>query len=96
MVLLLGVSMFLQQYSTPTAGLDPTQRKVMLFMPVILTGSFLIYPLPAGLTLYWLVNNTISVVQQVFLKTERRLNPYQATAIAGALMLVFAILLTKF
>lgn len=96
MVLLLGISMFLQQYSTPSAGLDPTQRKVMLFMPVILTGSFLIYPLPAGLTLYWLVNNTISVVQQVFLKTERRLNPYQATAIAGALMLVFAIVLTKF
>lgn len=95
MVLILGVSMFFQQYFTPSAGLDPTQRKVMLFMPLVLTGSFLIYPLPAGLVLYWVVNNTISIVQQVFLRTERRLNPYQATAIAGGAMFVFAVILTR-
>ncbi len=95
MVLILGVSMFFQQYYTPSAGLDPVQRKVMLYMPLVLTGSFLIYPLPAGLVLYWVVNNTISIVQQIFLKTERRLNPYQATAIAGGLMFLFAVLLTK-
>ena len=95
MVLILGVSMFFQQYYTPTAGLDPMQRKIMLFMPIVLTGSFLIYPLPAGLVLYWVVNNTISIVQQIFLRTDRKLNPYQATAIAGALMFIFALVLTR-
>lgn len=59
--LLMGATMFLQQWLSPAVG-DPTQRKVMLFMPLIFTFMFLSFP--AGLVLYWLVNNILSIVQQ--------------------------------
>jgi YidC/Oxa1 family membrane protein insertase len=58
---LMGGSMFLQQRLSP-APPDPTQAKVMMFMPVIFTGMFLNFP--AGLVLYWLVNNCLSILQQ--------------------------------
>lgn len=58
---LMGVTMFVQQKMTPVTG-DPTQAKVMQFMPLI----FLIFFLnaPAGLVLYWLMNNVLSIAQQ--------------------------------
>ena len=59
--LLMGVSMFLQQKMSPPPP-DPTQAKVMMFMPVIFTVLFVNFP--AGLVLYWLVNNVVSVLQQ--------------------------------
>ena len=59
--LLMGASMFLQQKMSPTSG-DPTQAKIMLFMPVIFTFLFLNFP--AGLVVYWLVNNLLSILQQ--------------------------------
>ncbi len=59
--LIMGASMFLQQKLTPTPG-DPTQAKVMLFMPLIFTVLFITFP--SGLVLYWLVNNVISIAQQ--------------------------------
>lgn len=59
--LLMGVSMFVQQSLNP-APQDPTQAKVMKFMPVIFTVFFLWFP--AGLVLYWLVNNLLSIGQQ--------------------------------
>lgn len=59
--LLMGASMFLQQRLTPAAG-DPTQQKVMMFMPVIFTVMFLNFP--AGLVIYWLCNNLLSIGQQ--------------------------------
>ncbi len=67
--LLMGASMFLQQYISP-AMLDPTQRKMMLFMPVIFTFMFLNFP--SGLVLYWLVNNIFSILQQWL--TLRKIN----------------------
>jgi len=42
---------------------DPTQAKIMLIMPVIFTFFFLNFP--SGLVLYWLVNNLLTVGQQV-------------------------------
>ena len=59
--LVMGASMFLQQKITPMPG-DPTQAKIMMFMPIIFTVLFLGFP--SGLVVYWLVNNIISIGQQ--------------------------------
>lgn len=59
--LVMGGTMFLQQKMTPQPG-DPTQAKIMMFMPVIFTFIFLNFP--AGLVIYWLTNNVISIAQQ--------------------------------
>lgn len=61
LTLLMGASMFVQQWMTPFAG-DPTQQRVMLIMPLIFTFMFINFP--AGLTLYWLVNNILTIAQQ--------------------------------
>jgi YidC/Oxa1 family membrane protein insertase len=59
--ILMGASMFLQQRLNP-APADPMQAKVMMFLPVFFTVIFLSFP--AGLVLYWLVNNLVSILQQ--------------------------------
>lgn len=59
--LIMGVTMFVQTKLNPTPP-DPMQAKIMLWMPVIFTGMFLFFP--AGLVLYWTVNNTLSIAQQ--------------------------------
>lgn len=59
--LVMGATMFLQQKLTPPAG-DPTQAKVMMFMPVVFTFLFLNFP--SGLVVYWLCNNVLSIAQQ--------------------------------
>lgn len=59
--ILMGVTMFLQQKMSP-APPDPTQAKVMMFLPVVFTFLFMTFP--AGLVLYWLTNNTLSIIQQ--------------------------------
>lgn len=60
--LLMGGSMYLLQKMSPTPVADPMQQKVMNFMPVIFTVFFLWFP--AGLVLYWLVSNLITIIQQ--------------------------------
>jgi len=59
--ILVGLSMFLQQKMSPPPP-DPAQAKMMMFLPVIFTVFFLRFP--AGLTLYWLTNNLLTVLQQ--------------------------------
>ena len=59
--LLMGGTMYLQQTMAPAMG-DPMQQRMMKMMPVIFTAMFLFFP--AGLVLYWLVNNVLSVAQQ--------------------------------
>jgi len=61
LTLLMGATMFLQQKMTPATG-DPTQQKVMMFMPLIFTFMFLNFA--SGLVLYWFVNNLLSIGQQ--------------------------------
>ena len=63
LTLLLGASMFLQQRMSPQTG-DPTQQRVMMFMPLLFTFMFIGFP--AGLTLYWLTNNVLTIAQQYF------------------------------
>ncbi len=60
--ILMGVSMFFIQKMSPTTITDPMQQKVMQFMPIIFTFFFLWFP--AGLVLYWLVSNLVTLLQQ--------------------------------
>lgn len=63
LVLLMGGSMILQQYLTPSTGMDPAQqRMMMILMPVMFTVMFVNFP--SGLVLYWLVNNVLTIAQQ--------------------------------
>lgn len=59
--LIMGVSMFVQQKLNPPPP-DPMQAKIMTWMPVFFTFFFLWFP--AGLVLYWVVNNLLSILQQ--------------------------------
>ena len=58
----LGVTMFLQQKFTPNTATDPTQKMVMKLMPLIF--SVMMFTLPAGLVVYILINNVLSIGQQ--------------------------------
>lgn len=59
--IIMGVTMFIQQKLNPTPP-DPTQAKIMQMMPFIFTFMFMWFP--AGLVLYWVVNNSLSIAQQ--------------------------------
>jgi len=58
---LMGISMVVQQKIMPTT-MDPTQAKMMMILPVGLT--FLFVTFPAGLVLYWVTNNVLTITQQ--------------------------------
>lgn len=62
--LLMGISMFLQQKLNP-APLDPIQQRIMMALPFVFTIFFAFFP--AGLVLYWVVNNVLSIAQQWFI-----------------------------
>jgi len=62
--IVMGATQFIQQKMTPTMG-DPMQAKIMLAMPIIFTFIFL--NLPSGLVIYWLLNNIISIGQQIYI-----------------------------
>jgi YidC/Oxa1 family membrane protein insertase len=59
--ILMGLSIFVQQKLNPTPP-DPMQAKMMMFFPLI--SVVFMWGLPSGLTLYWTVNNILSIVQQ--------------------------------
>jgi len=59
--ILMGATMYIQQKLNP-APVDPVQQKVFQFMPLVFTIFFLFFP--AGLVLYWVVNNGLSIIQQ--------------------------------
>jgi YidC/Oxa1 family membrane protein insertase len=61
LTLLMGGSMLAQQRMMPAAG-DPTQQRMMMFMPVIFTVMFINFP--SGLVLYWFASNVLSIAQQ--------------------------------
>ncbi|AOZ13024.1 MULTISPECIES: membrane protein insertase YidC [Pseudomonas] len=62
--IIMGATMFIQQRLNPTPP-DPMQAKVMKLMPIIFTFFFLWFP--AGLVLYWVVNNCLSIAQQWYI-----------------------------
>ena len=59
--LIMAATMFIQMRLNPTPP-DPLQAKIMMFMPVVFSIFFFFFP--AGLVLYWLVNNIVSIAQQ--------------------------------
>ncbi len=69
LTILMGASMFLQQWMTPSAG-DPNQKKMMMMMPLMFTFMFVSFP--AGLTVYWLVNNVLTIGQQYWINRRER------------------------
>ncbi len=95
MILIMGAAMFVQQYTTPNPSMDPTQRKTMLIMSLVFTLSFLIFPFPAGLALYMLVNTSISIVQQFYLQRDDAAAPFRGTALASVGIFLVAWILTK-
>jgi len=69
LTLLMGASMFLQQKMSPSTA-DPTQAKIMMFLPVVFTFMFLNFA--SGLVLYWFINNLLSVLQQVLINRDTK------------------------
>ena len=66
--ILMGASMYYQQKLTPSNFTDPIQEKVFKFLPVIFTFFFVTFP--AGLVLYWFVNNLFSIGQQFIVNAQ--------------------------
>lgn len=62
--LIMGATMLIQQKLNP-APPDPMQAKVMMFLPILFTALF--WNFPSGLVLYWIVNNTLSIMQQWYI-----------------------------
>lgn len=65
--ILMGITQFIQQKMTPTMG-DPMMAKMMMLMPLVLTFFFLNFP--AGLVIYWLFNNILSIGQQFYINKK--------------------------
>ena len=63
--ILTGISMYLLQKLQPMTMTDPMQQKIMQFMPVAMSLFFFIFP--AGLVLYWLISNVITLIQAKFI-----------------------------
>jgi YidC/Oxa1 family membrane protein insertase len=74
--ILLVVTQFLSQKMTPSPGMDPAQQKIMLFMPLMF--GFMFWGASAGLVLYWLTSNVVSIAQQLLLN---RNTPAPAVAV---------------
>ena len=62
MPIFMAASQVVQQWMMPAAGVDPTQQKMMLIMPLVL--GFIFITLPSGVVLYWIVNNVWGIGQQ--------------------------------
>jgi YidC/Oxa1 family membrane protein insertase len=63
--ILMTLTMWLQQQMMPATG-DATTRRVMGFLPLVF--GFMFKDMPSGLVLYWLVQNVLSIVQQLLLE----------------------------
>lgn len=61
--IVMGATMVIQQKMTPSA-MDPKQAKIMMLMPIVFTFMFLSFP--AGLVIYWLVNNILGIAHQFY------------------------------
>ena len=65
--LIMGVTMKIQQGLNPPP-IDPIQAKVIKMFPIVFTVFFLFFP--SGLVLYWVVNNTLSIFQQMYITKQ--------------------------
>jgi YidC/Oxa1 family membrane protein insertase len=67
--ILMGITQFINQKMTPTSA-DPTQQRMMLIMPVVMTIFFMNFS--SGLVLYWLTNNVLQIAQQYIMNRLRQ------------------------
>jgi YidC/Oxa1 family membrane protein insertase len=82
--IVMGLTMFLQQKLAMTNATDPqmkSQQRMMLFMPLFFTWTFL--RLPSGLVLYWFVNNVLGIAQQVLINRQAKALEAQAAEAPG-------------
>ena len=95
LVILFVISMILQQWSTPTA-MDPAQKKMMYIMPVVM--GFMFASFPAGLTLYWLTSNLITVGQHKALhySHDKGVSAFKITAAVSVVVFLIAFVVTLF
>jgi len=77
--ILMGASMWYQQRITPNSMTDPMQQKIFQWLPVVMTLFFIYFP--AGLVLYWLVNNLFTIAQQFVI--NKAYAKHKATKIAS-------------
>ncbi len=63
-----GISMFVTQKLNPPMVQDPMQQKIFMYLPLVFTVMFLFFP--AGLVLYWVVNNILQIAQQWFINKK--------------------------
>jgi len=77
--ILMTVAMFVQQFITPTTA-DPQQRRMFLIMPIVFGWIFKEFP--SGLTLYWLVQNILTIVQQLVTNKYWKDHPAEANSTA--------------
>jgi YidC/Oxa1 family membrane protein insertase len=75
------VTQFVLQKMTPNTSADPAQQKMLLFMPLLF--GFLFFKASAGLVLYWLTGNVVSIVQQAFIN---RMTPAPVAAPSSAVV----------
>ncbi len=92
MVILFTVTMVVQQRLTP-AQMDPAQKRVMMIMPLVFGAMF--WNFPAGLALYWLTNNIISIGQQQAMNNKRGISPMLITGLIAGTTFIFAFILVK-
>lgn len=92
MVIIFVITMLIQQWTTPST-MDPAQKKAMLVMPVVF--GFMFAGMPAGLTLYYLTNNFISIAQQRGLKSASKGSGLKLMVGVTLLVFIVAFALTK-
>jgi len=80
LVIAMTVLMVIQQRMTPMS-MDPMQKKMMMFMPIVML--IFLYDLPSGLTLYWTVSNFFSIIQMRLQQRDRSI-PVAAPTSAAA------------
>ena len=71
LVILMTVASFILQSMTPMAAVDPSQQRMMKFMPLFF--AFIFLKLPSGMVLYWLTSSVMQILQQVII--NRRMPP---------------------
>ena len=69
---------FLMQRMTPSTGMDPSQQRMMMFMPLVM--GFFFYSQSAGLVLYWLTGNLVGIAQQYFF--NKTMTPAEVVPVA--------------
>ncbi len=77
---LMAVTMYVMQKMTPTTTADPTQQRMMNWMPLMFGGMFIVFPVSSGLVLYILSSNLVGMAQQWYLN---RTKPAEATPARG-------------